>query len=215
MVFAGRETLSRRKVLEAAVRLVDREGLEALSMRRLGAELGVEAMSLYNHVPNKDAVLDGMAETLLEKLEVPPVGEDWEARVREGYRRFRRLAHRHPNVFPLFVVRPPETIDGAWLVESFLEAMEGAGFDGKAALHAFRALSSYTVGYVISELRGFAMEPNSSRNGIRQLSATEFPKISALSSHLENADRDAEFEFGLSLILTGLRAEFRPGKPAG
>ena len=78
MVEAKRRPLSRRRVLEAAVRFADREGLEALSMRRLGAELGVEAMSLYNHVPNKDALLDGMVEVLLGELEVPPEKGDWE-----------------------------------------------------------------------------------------------------------------------------------------
>src|SRR5918911_1159397 len=105
MVASGRQPLSRRRVLEEAVRFVDREGLEALTMRKLGAELGVEAMSLYNHVPNKGALLDGMVEILLGELEIPPEEEGWESRVREAYRAFRRLAHEHPNVFPLLVVR--------------------------------------------------------------------------------------------------------------
>src|SRR3712207_4723720 len=86
---------------------VDREGLETLSMRKLGADLGVEAMSLYNHVPNKNALLDGMVEVLLGELRVPPENHDWEERIREGWRSFRRLAHEHPNVFPLFLTRPP------------------------------------------------------------------------------------------------------------
>src|ERR671912_371954 len=72
MAVAKRQPLSRQRILEAAVRFVDREGLEALSMRKLGSELGVEAMSLYNHVPNKGALLDGMVEVLLGELEVPP-----------------------------------------------------------------------------------------------------------------------------------------------
>src|ERR671933_1997998 len=98
MAVAGRRPLNRRRVLEAAVRFADREGLESLTMRRLGAELGVEAMSLYNHVPNKSALLDGMVEVLLNELEVPPEKLGWEERIREGYGAFRRLAHEHPNV---------------------------------------------------------------------------------------------------------------------
>ena len=85
--------MSRRRVLEEALRFADREGLEALTMRKLGAELGVEAMSLYNHVPNKGALLDGMVEVLLGELEIPLRNQDWEERIREGYRAFRRLAH--------------------------------------------------------------------------------------------------------------------------
>jgi AcrR family transcriptional regulator len=205
MAVTGRRPLSRRRILEAAVRFVDSEGLEALSMRRLGAELGVEAMSLYNHVPNKEALLDGMVELLLGELEIPPEDEGWERRVREAYRAFRRLAHEHPNVFPLLVVRPPDTMDGVWLVEEFLGTLRGAGFDSETALYAFRALSSYAAGYAMAEIRGFAMEPAGNRLGAHSLPPDDFPNIHELDARLETVDHDAEFEFGLDLILAGLK----------
>ena len=197
--------MSRRRVLEEAVRFADREGLEALTMRKLGAELGVEAMSLYNHVPNKSALLDGMVEVLLGELEIPPETRGWEERIREGYRAFRRLAHEHPNVFPLLVTRPPDTMDGVWLVEESLKTLEDAGFDKETALHAFRTLSSYTFGYAMAEIRGFALEPDGSRPGAHRLSAQEFPRLSGLRPYLDEVDHDAKFEFGLGLILTGLQ----------
>ena len=205
MVVARRQPLNRRRVLEEAVRFVDREGLEALTMRKLGAELGVEAMSLYNHVPNKSALLDGMVEVLLGELEIPPETHGWEERIREGYRAFRRLAHEHPNVFPLLVTRPPETMDGVWLVEEFLQTLREAGFGAEEALHAFRTLSSYTFGYAMAEIRGFALEPDGSRPGAHRLSPQEFPRLSGLRPYLDEVDHDAEFEFGLGLILGGLR----------
>ena len=197
--------MSRRRVLEAAVRFADREGLGSLTMRRLGAELGVEAMSLYNHVPNKGALLDGMVEVLLGEVEIPPRSKEWEERVRDGYRAFRRLAHEHPNVFPLLVERPPETMDGVWLVEEFLQTLREAGFGAEEALHAFRSLSSYTFGYAMAEIRGFALEPEGSRLGARALSPEEFPNLCELGPRLERVDHDAEFEFGLDLLLSGLR----------
>ncbi len=200
-----REPLSRRRVLEAGVRYVDREGLEALSMRKLGAELGVEAMSLYNHVPNKSALLDGMVEVLLGGLEIPPREEDWEERIREAYRALRTLARQHPNVFPLLMERPPDTMDGVWLVEEFLETLRSAGFEAEASLHAFRTLSSYVTGYAMAEIRGFAMEPAGTRPGARELAPEEFPRLSELRSVLGEVDRNAEFEFGLDLIFAGLR----------
>ena len=206
MAVAGRRPLSRRRVLEAAVRFADREGLGSLTMRRLGAELGVEAMSLYNHVPNKGALLDGMVEVLLGEVEIPPRSKDWEERVRDGYRAFRRLAHEHPNVFPLLVERPPETMDGVWLVEEFLQTLREAGFGAEEALHAFRSLSSYTFGYAMAEIRGFALEPDGSRLGARALSPEEFPNLCELGVRLDRVDHDAEFEFGLDLLLSGLRA---------
>ncbi|MGF1472798.1 MAG: TetR/AcrR family transcriptional regulator C-terminal domain-containing protein [Rubrobacteraceae bacterium] len=202
-----RQPLSRERILDAAMSFVDREGLEALSMRKLGAELGVEAMSLYNHVPSKGALLDGMVEVLLQRVEVPPESEDWETRVREAYRRFRQLAHAHPNVFPLLIVRPPDTMDGAWLVEAFLETLHQAGFDPRAALQAYRTLTSFTVGYIISELRGFAMEPGDGRTGAQGLTAEDFPRLHELSPELGYIDRDAEFEAGLNTILSGLRTK--------
>jgi AcrR family transcriptional regulator len=205
MVVAGRQPLSRRRVFEEAVRLVDREGLEALTMRRLGAELGVEAMSLYNHVPNKSALLDGMVEVLLGELEIPPKDQGWEERIREGYRAFRRLAREHPYVFPLLVTRPPDTMDGVWLVEEFLRTLQEAGFGKERALHAFRVLSSYTFGYAMAEIRGFALEPDGSRLGAHRLSPDEFPRLSELKPQLEEVDHDVEFEFGLDLILDGLQ----------
>ena len=209
MAVAGRRPLNRRRVLEAAVGLVDREGLEALSMRKLGAELGVEAMSLYNHVPNKNALLNGMVEILLGELRIPPENRGWEERVREGWRAFRRLAHEHPNVFPLFVTRPPSTMDGIWLIEEFVKTLRGAGFAPETALHAFRTFSSYTVGYAMSEIRGFALEPDGSRLGVQSLSPEEFPHIAELKPFLQGVDHDAEFEFGLDRILSGLRESQR------
>ena len=209
MAVAGRRPLSRRRVLEEAVRFVDREGLEALTMRKLGAELGVEAMSLYNHIPNKSALLDGMVEILLGELEIPPENRGWEERIREGYRAFRRLAHEHPNVFPLLVNRPPETMDGVWLVEEFLKTLGEAGFDKETALHAFRSLTSYTFGYAMAEIRGFALEPDGSRPGAQRLPSEEFPRISELRPHLDEVNHDAEFEFGLDLILSSLQTRLQ------
>jgi len=207
MAATGRRPLSRRRILEAAVRFVDSEGLEALSMRRLGAELGVEAMSLYNHVPNKEALLDDMVELLLGELEIPPEDEAWEVRVRQAYRAFRRLAHEHPNVFPLLVVRPPDTMDGVWLVEEFLGTLRGAGFDSETALYAFRTLSSYASGYAMAEIRGFAMEPSGTRLGALSLPRDDVPNIHELHARLQRVDHDAEFEFGLDLILAGLKGK--------
>ena len=166
-------------------------------------------MSLYNHVPGKSALLDGMVEVLLGELEVPAENHGWEERIREGYRAFRRLAHEHPNVFPLLVNRPPETMDGVWLVEEFLRTLEEAGFGKETALHAFRTLSSYTFGYAMAEIRGFALEPDGSRLGAHGLSPEEFPRLSELKPQLESMDHDAEFEFGLDLVLTGLRVKLR------
>ncbi len=205
MAVTKRRSLDWRRILETAVRLFDREALEALSMRKLGVELRVEAMSLYNHVPNKSALLDGMVAVLLGELKIPPEDDGWEERIRGAYRAFRRLAHEHPNVFPLFVTRPSDTMDGVWLVEEFLQTLGRVSFDPKTSLQAFRALSSYAMGYAMVELRGFVMKPSGPRSGARVLPAEQVPRIAELNRELGEADRDAELAVQLGLILHGLR----------
>jgi hypothetical protein len=90
-------------------------------------------------------------------------------------------------------------------VEEFMQTLREAGFGTEEALHAFRSLSSYTFGYAMAEIRGFALEPDGSRLGARALSPEEFPNLCELGPRLENVDHDAEFEFGLDLLLSGLR----------
>jgi AcrR family transcriptional regulator len=185
------------------LRLADREGLEALSMRRLGAELGVEAMSIYNHVPNKEALLDGVVEVLFTEMNVFLDGKNsWEDRVREVFRSFRGLAHTHPQIFPLFAVRPSNASKVVRVLPVFLDALRGSGVDVRTSLRAFRTLSSYTIGYALAEIRGFVLEE--ARGQYRALPGYG-DNAAENAPPLEEADRDIEFEFGLDLILMGLR----------
>src|SRR5918911_507596 len=101
----ARRPLTRPRILRAALKLIDGEGLDALSMRKLGAALGVEAMALYRHVPSKGALLDGVVELLLEQLELPPAGcESWSDAWLAVARSYRRLAHSHPGAFRLLAL---------------------------------------------------------------------------------------------------------------
>ena len=185
------------------MRLADREGLEALSMRRLGAELGVEAMSIYNHVPNKEALLDGVVEVLFTEMKVSLDDKNsWEDRVREVFRSFRGLAHTHPQIFPLFAVRPSNASKVVRVLPVFLDALRGSGVDVRTSLRAFRTLSSYTIGYALAEIRGFVLEE--ARGQYRALPGYG-DNTAENAPPLEEADRDIEFEFGLDLILMGLR----------
>ena len=96
-------------------------------------------------------------------------------------------------------------MDGVWLVEEFLKTLREAGFDPETALYAFRALSSYASGYAMAEIRGFAMEPAGGRLGASTLPRDEFPYIHELDGRLGTVDHDAEFRFGLDLIIAGLK----------
>jgi AcrR family transcriptional regulator len=161
-------------------------------------------MSLYNHVPNKSALLDGMVEVLLGELRIPPEDEGWEERIRGAYRAFRPARHEHPNVFPLFVTRPPDTMDGVWLVEEFLKTLVGAGSTPRRRCTLF-ARSPATP-------RGTPWQRcGASPWTIRAPVGRESPPRGTVPPHrrveprTREVDRDAEFEFGLDLILQGLR----------
>ena len=207
-----RGQLNRRRVLDAALAILDAEGLAALTMRRLGAELGVEAMSLYRHVPNKEALLDGIVELIVLEIDVPAdAGGDWEAAFRRIARSYRQAAHAHPEAFPLVTTRPLNTPEALRRLDATFEILRGAGFDEQAAIVAFRTIAAYVRGFALEEVTGRALGAQANRSerqlDPRTLSAQEFPRLAELAPRLVAADRGAEFDRGLDLILTGLRAE--------
>lgn len=192
-------------MLAAALRLIDREGLQALTMRRLGRELGVEAMSLYNHVRGKEDLLDGVVELLAREVEIPSVGS-WDDRLREVVRGYRGLARRHPNAFPLIALRPLNTRGSLEPIEATLTIACSAGFDVEASMLAVRVLGSYASGYALSELNGFGLEGEAGGIDAEALPADSFPLLRALAPQLRSPNHDVEFERGLELIMTALRA---------
>jgi TetR/AcrR family transcriptional regulator, tetracycline repressor protein len=215
-----RERLNRRRVLEAALAIVDAEGLEALTMRRLGRELGVEAMSVYRHVPSKEALLDGIVELIILEIEVPAPDETaWEEATRRVLRSYRRAAHAHPNAFPLVTVRPLNTPEALRRLEANFELLRQAGFDERSAIVAFRTLASFTRGFALEEVTGRALgeqpERAPDRLDPRELPADEFPRIAELAPLLAAPDRDAEFERGVDLILAGLAQSLAHGSRDG
>ncbi|MCC3778328.1 TetR/AcrR family transcriptional regulator C-terminal domain-containing protein, partial [Streptomyces sp. UNOB3_S3] len=160
-----RAGLTREIVLDAALGLIDREGRAALTMRRLGAELGVEAMTLYHHVPNKDALLDGLVERVFaEALPLPGNGEaevtDWRAFLRAYAGSLRAALLRHPGVLPLVTGRPavtPATLDA---VERGLRTLTSAGFALGPAVDTLNALSLFVVGHTAAEADARPPQPS-------------------------------------------------------
>ena len=135
-------------------------------MRRIGRELGVKAMSLYHYVESKDALLDAPIETVVASMDTSGMAEGpWEERLKAGFRAYRRLAHDYPALFPLVARRQVRTLAALRPVDTALGILREAGFPPAPALHAFRTLSSFTYGYALSEIRGFAIESASRGEG--------------------------------------------------
>jgi AcrR family transcriptional regulator len=201
---SARPGLDRERVLRAALALIDREGLEALTMRHLGAELGVEAMSIYNHVPDKEAILDGVCEIVLAEMPVPAGEGTWTERLRRGAIRFRELGLRHRNAFPLFATRPIGAhASSRALAESTLAVLRDAGFDPASAIMVYRTLVRYVLGFVLAEV---AARPPERRPGAAADAAD--PLFADMLAGLED-DPEVLFTFGLDVLLDGFAARLR------
>jgi AcrR family transcriptional regulator len=195
-----RAPLNRARVLDAALALVDRDGLEALTMRRLGAELGVEAMSLYRYVPTKAALLDGLVERMLGELALPQDGLDparWREEARESLRRFRALALAHPRAFPLLATRAVASyVSGRAIAEAYLQMLRGAGFTRATAITAQRALLRYAIGFALGDI--------AAEGGDAPAPTEDGSMVAETIADVAEGRSDDAFEFGLDLMLAGL-----------
>jgi AcrR family transcriptional regulator len=215
-----RPALSREQVLAAALQLIDSDGVETLSMRRLGKMLDRDPMRLYRHASSKDALLDAVVELVLSALTVPTAADgDWEAALRRTAHEFRALAVAHPHLVPLLVtrplatplaLRPPGTLR---LVEDLLALFIAAGFDERAALHAYRLYMGFLQGHVLNELQERVHDPDETddllRLGLYRLPAREFPRLRSLAAELIAYDGAQELDEGLDIVLAGLRRHLR------
>ena len=206
-----RTPLSRERVLRAAITLAHKGGIAALSMRKLAHELGVEAMSLYNHVANKDDLLDGMVDLVFGEIGLPPMGADWKTAMRQRAISAREALSRHPWAIGLMESRRrpgPATLRHH---EAVLASLRTAGFSIQAAAHAYSVLDSYIYGFTLNEqslpFDTSEQVAEAGRRYLREFPANQYPYLAEFI--IEHAmkpgyDYGNEFAFGLDLILDGL-----------
>ncbi|MGI8517792.1 MAG: TetR/AcrR family transcriptional regulator [Acidimicrobiia bacterium] len=202
--------LSKERIVQAAVDLSDRDGLTALTMRRLGAELGVEAMSLYKHVGNKEEILVGIVELIVGEIEIPSDGAAWKEAMRRRAISAREVLSRHSWAIGLLEARGSKGRTALRYLDAILGNLRSAGFSIENAAHAFWLLDSYVYGQIIQETSlplttsEEMTEPVESM--LEQITMNEFPHLVELGEYaLRSAfTLDTEFEFGLELILDAL-----------
>jgi AcrR family transcriptional regulator len=207
-----RKPLSRERILRTALELVDEQGLESLTMRRLGQALGFEAMSLYNHVANKDDVIDGMLDLVLAESEAPARAADWASAIRASAVSVHDALHRHP--WSVNVLFSPGRVHPARLryMESLLATLREGGLSAEATYTAYHVLDAHIFGFslwaashTISETEAASMKETVER----MLTSEDYPY---LREHAEQHFADggpykdvSAFELGLDLILDGLQ----------
>jgi AcrR family transcriptional regulator len=208
-----RTRLSRERVLGAAVAFADERGIEALSMRKLGEALGVEAMSLYNHVANKDQLLDGMVDIVFSEVGLPAGDVDWKTAMRRRAVSARRVLSTHRWAIGLMESRTspgPATLRHH---DAVIGCLRGAGFSVAMAAHAFSLLDSYIYGFALQEATlPFDTAEQTAEVAemiLSSLQPDEYPHLTELAvEHVlqPGYSYGNEFEFGLDLILDGLDA---------
>ena len=214
----ARRPLTRERILHAGLRLIDQQGLEAFTMRKLAQELGVDPMSIYRHFENKDALLDGVADVLWGEVELPGSETGWEALLRSIATSLRALAHAHPHAYRLLCNNQSLSLAMLRLSDVTLGHLQRAGFAQKRALEVLCTVCSYAMGYAMVELS--ALSPVPSEHGTEEL--TDIERLTQLMRRLPretpahlvevacvltDCDMDAQFLFGLDLMLTSLKAQ--------
>jgi AcrR family transcriptional regulator len=207
-----RVPLSRERVLSAAIRLADEGGIESLTMRKLAQALGVEAMSLYNHVANKGEIVDGIVDRVVSEIELPAGADNWDTAIRRCAISAHDVLLRHPWACSLVMspARSPAALSARMrYIEWLLGRLREAGFPPELAYHAYHALDSHILGFTLWQLghsAGTDDMADFAATFLGELPAGEFPYLAEhIRQHLApSSNGDSEFEFGLDLILDGL-----------
>jgi AcrR family transcriptional regulator len=204
MSMGTRVPLTRERIIAAAVELVDESGLDALSMRKLGAALGVEAMSLYNHVDNKDDVLDGILDAVLREVPRPDPDLPWDDRLRELAHGFRRVGLAHPGVLPMFNSRRIISAEGFAAIANIHTVLREVGFDAGTSLDAFVFVASFIAGYLQIDMGRIQMTLAGRVTDYASWDAREHADGVELGLGLMARDWDTEFDRCIDLMLAGL-----------
>ncbi|MEN9577623.1 MAG: hypothetical protein RJA70_632 [Pseudomonadota bacterium] len=206
-----RKPLSQERVLAAALKLADKSGVSALSMRKLGQQLGVEAMSLYKHVTDKEAVLSGLVDRVVLQIEVPQPGTPWKPALKTRATSAREALLRHPWALPLMHDLKPTDVRLSHN-DRVLGLLREGGCDLKLAYRALLLLDSYVYGFVAQELSWQSENPEAVDAMQAKALVETYPYFGEVLGHVTKlveasgarAAYDAEFHFGLELILATL-----------
>lgn len=204
--------MTRGSILRSALRLVDEDGMEALSMRRLARELGVDPMAIYHHVPGKEVLVAGLVEAVFSEMGMPEDG-GWRERVRGFARAYRELARAHPNLV-LELVTDPGGGAAATLeaTEALYEALAASGLAAHDVVRAADLVVDYVNGFVLAEISGPLGGLDDRREMLERLverPAEKTPTMVRVLGELAGEDLPVDFEFGLDVILAGLDARLR------
>jgi len=201
----GRATaLSQGSIAAVALALIDAEGVDALSFRRLGQELGCEAMSLYHYFPSKAHLTDAVIDRVFGELVVPPPNGDWLERLRRSAWNYRAMALKHPRLYPLIAVHRMNTRVGVGKLNEIIGVFREAGFNDALAARLFRAFGYFLTGAALDETAGYAKGPSAATPVSNAEIMEHFPNLAAVAPFFKPQHFEETFSFGLELLLQGI-----------
>lgn len=208
MTTTERAPLTRERIVEAAVAYADEHGIDDLSMRKLGAALGVEAMSLYNHVDNKDDIYDGMIDSVFMSIPLPDDDLDWKDAIRQVGASAMNAFGEHSWVVFALMQRGNFGPGALGFMDNVVGRFLRAGFSDLDSHHGWQMLASHTMGYALQSATnpGRAEAEMANLQMLLSQSSDRFPNVAALSPLLAQCDFSMEYMFGLDIILDGLEA---------
>lgn len=197
----ARAKLTREGIETAAFSLIEREGLEGFSTRKLASDLGCEAMSIYHHFPSKAHLFEALVDRLVESLEMPPKNLPWRERLRRAMEDFRRIGRVHPAFAPyLITYRMNSPTCLRWL-DDIIGLFDDGGFDSETAARLFRATGYYLMGAILDETSGYGRGPSATVTVTDEQLAVDFPRVARAGLFFGPEDFDRTFRIGLDLLL--------------
>lgn len=206
----ARSPLSRDRIEAEALALIQREGMEAFSTRRLGEALGCEAMSLYHHFPSKAHVLDALVDRVLAAIPIPERTLPPAQRLRHLAQHWRAMARQHARFYPWLALHRWNSATGVAFLGEILDCFRAAGLSDESAARGFRVLGYYLLGATLDEISGYAQGPSSLNPMTEAELARSHPAVAQAGRYFTPAHFDRTFELGLGLVLQGLGLEARP-----
>lgn len=198
--------LSRDVIATEAMKMLDTEGEKSFSMRKLAARLGVDPMAIYHHLKNKSAVIEYVLQSMLSECTLPKPSGDWQKDCRNLCAELRILAKRHPGCFQLYETYEEWLPAEHRLHEAFHMVMLESGLSPRKSVQAVRVLLAYTESFAVDEISGW-LEPENKTDLAQSLADGPYPVMISLLDEIGTRDADADFEFGLSVLLHGLKAQ--------
>jgi AcrR family transcriptional regulator len=196
-----RGRLSREMIEDAAFEVIEREGLSGFSMRKLAAELGCEAMSIYHHFPSQAHLYEALVDRQISSIKIPDDGMPWRQRIHVAVKEYRRVATEHPAFAPFIVVYRMNSPACLAKLNDVIGLFEAGGFGLELSARLFRATSYYLMGAILDETAGYAKGPSAVTTVSDEALARDFPGVMAAGAYFGTAGFDKTFDIGLDMLL--------------